>query len=66
MNFTGILHILTPKKGSCSMTETWPDPDADLRSSKLGCLSEKIREELIFLNRGGDSELRISVHRQVF
>lgn len=48
------------------MNESWPDPDADVRGNKLGCLSGEIREELIFLDRGGDSELPISVHHQVF
>lgn len=37
-----------------------------IRGNKLGCLSGKISEELIFLNHGGDSELHISVHDQVF
>lgn len=48
------------------MTETQPDPDVDLRGNELGCLSGKISKELIFLDHGGDSELHISVHDQVF
>lgn len=54
------------KKGSCSVAETSPDPSADLRGSEIGSLSRKISEELIFLDPGGDSELPISVHDQVF
>lgn len=38
----------------------------DVRSKELGCLSGKISEELNFLDHGGDSELPISVHDQVF
>lgn len=48
------------------MIESQPDPGTDVRSKELGWLSGKISEELNFLDHGGDSELPISVHDQVF
>lgn len=38
----------------------------DVRGHKRGCFFGELSGEFIFLDRGGDSELPISVHHRVF